>query len=55
VRLHRGGTDPYQIEVGNPTPQAALPFLFPGSRVPVKIGTAPNDVVIDWHAAAAQS
>src|ERR1700683_4069086 len=39
VRLHRGGTDPYQIEVGNPTPQAALPFLFPGSRVPVKIGT----------------
>jgi hypothetical protein len=46
------GKDPYQIEVGNPTPPAALPFLFPGSRVPVKIGAGPNDVVIDWEAAA---
>jgi hypothetical protein len=45
--------DPYQIEVGNPTPHAALPFLFPGSRVPVKIGAGPNDVVIDWDAAVA--
>jgi hypothetical protein len=48
------GRDPYQIQVGNPTPPAALPFLFPGSRVPVKIGTDPNAVVIDWAAAAAQ-
>jgi hypothetical protein len=47
------GKDPYQIQVGNPTPPAALPFLFPGSRVPVKIGAGPNDVVIDWEAAAA--
>ena len=47
------GRDPYQIQVGNPTPHAALPFLFPGSRVPVKIGAGPNDVVIDWEAAAA--
>jgi hypothetical protein len=47
------GADPYQIQVGNPTPPAALPFLFPGSRVPVKIGTTPNAVVIDWAAAAA--
>jgi hypothetical protein len=45
--------DPYQIQVGNPTPPAALPFLFPGSRVPVKIGSIPNAVVIDWAAAAA--
>jgi hypothetical protein len=47
------GQDPYQIQVGNPTPPAALPFLYPGSRVPVKIGAGPNDVVIDWEAAAA--
>jgi hypothetical protein len=47
------GKQPYQIEVGNPTPPAALPFLYPGSRVPVKIGAGPNDVVIDWSAAAA--
>jgi len=49
------GRDPYQIQVGNPTPPAALPFLFSGSRVPVKIGTDPNAVVIDWDAAVAAS
>jgi hypothetical protein len=49
------GKDPYQINVGNPTPPAALPFLFPGSRVPVKIGSIPNAVVIDWAAAAAEN
>jgi hypothetical protein len=46
--------DPYQIQVGNPTPPAALPFLFPGSKVPVKIGGNPNAVVIDWAAAASE-
>jgi hypothetical protein len=49
------GRDPYQIQVGNPTPPAALPFLFAGSRVPVKIGSVPNAVVIDWDAAAAEA
>jgi hypothetical protein len=49
------GKDPYQIRVGNPTPPTALPFLFAGSRVPVKIGTIPNAVVIDWEAAAAEA
>jgi len=49
------GKDPYQIQVGNPTPPMALPFLFAGSRVPVKIGTIPNAVVIDWAAAGAGS
>lgn len=48
------GKDPYQIQVGNPTPPAALPFLFPGSRVPVKIGSDPNAVAIDWDQAAAE-
>jgi hypothetical protein len=47
------GKDPYQIQVGNPTPPAALPFLFPGSHVPVKIGSDPNAVVIDWDQAVA--
>jgi hypothetical protein len=49
------GKDPYQIQVGNPTPPMALPYLFAGSRVPVKIGTIPNAVVIDWAAAAAEN
>jgi hypothetical protein len=47
------GKDPYQIQVGNPTPPAALPFLFAGSHVPVKIGSDPNAVVIDWDQAVA--
>jgi hypothetical protein len=49
------GRDPYQIQVGNPTPPKALPFLYPGSKVPVKIGTDPNSVVIDWDAAEAEN
>jgi hypothetical protein len=49
------GRDPYQIQVGNPVAPSALPFLFPGSRVPVKIGDDPNAVVIDWDHAAANS
>jgi hypothetical protein len=49
------GKDPYQIQVGNPTPPAALPFLFAGSHVPVKIGSDPNSVVIDWEQATAES
>jgi hypothetical protein len=47
------GKDPYQINVGNPTPPAALPFLFAGSHVPCKIGSDPNAVVIDWDQAVA--
>lgn len=49
------GRDPYRIQVGNPTPPAALPFLFPGSHVPVKIGNDPNAVVIDWDQAVAEA
>ncbi|HWE68581.1 MAG TPA: hypothetical protein VG298_18210 [Acidimicrobiales bacterium] len=49
------GKDPYQIQVGNPTPPSALPFLFAGSHVPVKIGSIPNAVVIDWDKAVADS
>ena len=48
------GKDPYVIQVGNPTPPKALPFLFPGSKVPVKIGNDPNAVVIDWDQAVAE-
>jgi hypothetical protein len=45
----------YQITVGNPAPPAAMPFLFPGSRVPVKIGDDPNAVAIDWEATVAEN
>jgi len=48
------GQPPYQIQVGNPTPPEAIPLLFPGSHVPVRIGDGPNDVVIDWKQALGQ-
>lgn len=48
------GGAPYQTQLGNPCPPSALPFVFPGSRVPVKLGARPEDVAIDW-ALAAQS
>lgn len=42
---------PYQVQVGNPFPAAALPLVFPGAKVPVKIGDGPQSVAIDWTAA----
>jgi len=50
------GRSPYQIQVGNPVPAAALPLLYPGNSVPAK--RMPNgddrELVIDWQAALAQ-
>lgn len=46
-----GGT-PYQVQLGNPMPMSALPHVFPGARVPVKVGATPQDVAIDWSMAA---
>jgi hypothetical protein len=45
--LPTGGT-PYQTQVGNPCPPQALAYVYPGSRVPVKLGVTPEDVAIDW-------
>ncbi len=43
---------PYQVQVGNPFPATALPLVFPGAKVPVKIGAdGPHAVAIDWAAA----
>lgn len=46
------GRDPYQAQVGNPVPATALPLVYPGSKVPVKLGAGPEDIAIDWAAAA---
>ena len=42
------GRQPYQAQVGNGMPASALPFVYPGARVKVKLGAGPNDVAIDW-------
>lgn len=50
------GRPPYQIQVGNPVPAAAVPLLYPGSTVPAKRMPDGDDreLVIDWNAALAQ-
>lgn len=47
------GRAPYQIQVGNPVPAAALPLLYPGNTVPAKRmeGGDDREVVIDWQRA----
>lgn len=48
------GAAPYQVQVGNPLPTTALPLVFPGARVPVKLGPdGPQSVAIDWAGASA--
>ncbi|WCO65678.1 hypothetical protein PO878_14330 [Iamia majanohamensis] len=48
------GGQPYQVQVGNPLPPTALPLVFPGAKVPVKVGAeGPQSVAIDWARAAA--
>ena len=50
------GRPPYQIQVGNPVPAAALPLLYPGNTVPAKRMPDGDDreLVIDWQAALEQ-
>jgi hypothetical protein len=50
------GRPPYQIQVGNPVPAAALPLLYPGKTVPAKRMPDGDDreLVIDWDAALAE-
>ncbi len=50
------GRAPYQIKVGNPVPEAAVPLVYPGNTVPAKRMPDGDDheLVIDWEGALAQ-
>jgi hypothetical protein len=50
------GRPPYQIQVGNPVPAAALPLLYPGNTVPAKRMPDGDDreLVIDWATTLSQ-
>ena len=42
------GAAPRQVTIGNAVPSSAVPLMFPGANVPVKIGVLDDDVVVDW-------
>lgn len=49
-----GAEPPYEVQVGNAVPAAALPLLFPGSRMPARRGTDATDIVVDFATALAR-
>jgi hypothetical protein len=51
------GRAPFQIQVGNPVPAAALPLLYPGKTVPAKRmpGGDERELAIDWQAALTEA
>lgn len=49
------GAESYQVQVGNGVPNTALPLLFPGSKLWVRIGDDPTDVVVEWARGARES
>ena len=50
------GRTPYQIQVGNPVPAAAVGLVYPGNTVPAKrmAGGDDHELVIDWEGALGQ-
>ena len=42
------GAESYQVQVGNGVPNEALPLLYPGSKLWVRVGEDATDVVVDW-------
>ena len=39
----------YQAQVGNPVPNEAMAYLYPGSQLPAKVMPGqPNSIAIDW-------
>jgi hypothetical protein len=56
VTVMAEGRAPYEVQIGNAVPAAALPLLYPGNTVPAKRMPDGDDheLVIDWEGALAQ-
>lgn len=50
-----GAPQPYQVSVATAVPPEGLAVLFPGSRLPAKLGAGLNDVIIDFERAVGVS
>jgi hypothetical protein len=49
------GQEPYRAKIGHPVPPSALPLIFPGAKLPVRVlSTDPNRIAIDWASAGAR-
>jgi hypothetical protein len=48
-----GAPQPYQTQAASAVPPASLPLVFPGSKVHVKIGDQPHEVVVDFDKGSA--
>ena len=53
LTVAEGAPQPYQVRAGNAVPAAALPLLYPGSRLHAKIGDEPSKVVVDFSRGSA--
>lgn len=53
LTVAEGVPEPYQVQVGNAVPPAALPLMYPGARLHAKLGDTRESVVVDWAAGPA--
>jgi hypothetical protein len=51
LTVAEGAPQPYQLAVSGAVPPESLPLLYPGSRLPAKIGSQQNEVVVDFSRA----